>query len=724
VDPERTPRRLSDAPAHERYEILAESGLLDERTHVLKAGDTFAIFDRYGDVRRPRAVRHGLFHGGTRFLSELALYIHDHRPLLLGSGVRDDNQALRVDLTNPDLQRDGQLALPRDAVHVRRRVTLEPGACRVALELRSFAREPVELELRLDYAADYIDVFELRGLRRERRGRELPTRIADHSACLEYEGLDGVVRKTRLHFSPAPQALNERAAFYRVSLKAGEEQRIDLRVECEPSAPPQTPWLARAVASAPQGAPCFRTEIESSSRAFETWLRRSRSDLAMMLTDTPWGPYPYAGVPWFSTPFGRDAIITALATLWIEPAIARSVLRFLAAYQAERDDAAHDCEPGKIVHEMRGGEMAALREIPFARYYGSVDVTPLFLVLAAEYHERTADTELLAELWPQLERAATWIERHGDGDGDGFVEYQRRSPDGLSNHGWKDSRDSISHDSGDLADGAIALCEVQGYVYAAWRGLARLARALGRADGTAWERSAQALRERFARSFWSAPLDMYALALDGRKQPCLVQSSNAGHCLFTGIAAPEHAERLAERFLGEELFSGWGVRTLATSAARYNPMSYHNGSIWPHDNALIAWGLAQYGFMPAAVRILEGLFDASRYFEHGRLPELFCGFPRRAGEGPTLYPVACSPQAWASASPLLLLQAVLGLRIDAAACEVRFTRPSLPAFLSELTLHDLHICEHSVDVRVERIRGTTGITVLQREGPVRVVVEG
>ena len=392
------------------------------------------------------------------------------------------------------------------------------------------------------------------------------------------------------------------------------------------------------------------------------------ADLNMLMTDTPQGRYPYAGIPWYSTTFGRDGLITALQMLWIDPRVARGVLKRLAFYQAKTVDPLADAEPGKILHEMRGGEMAALREVPFAHYYGSVDATPLFVLLAGLYVERTGDEETLAELWPAIEAALRWIDGAGDPDRDGFVEYQRASEQGLANQGWKDSYDAIFHADGRLAEGYIALAEVQGYVFAGKQLAARCAVRLGKDDrARQLEAEAKRLAERFEEAFWCEELGTYALALDGDKQPCRVRTSNAGQLLFSGMVREDRARLVAADLMRPHFFTGWGIRTVARGEARYNPMSYHDGSIWPHDNALIALGLARYGLKHSVEQLFKGLFDAATYMDLRRLPELFCGFRREKGRGPTLYPVACAPQAWASATPFTLLEAALGLEFDAAA---------------------------------------------------------
>ena len=465
------------------------------------------------------------------------------------------------------------------------------------------------------------------------------------------------------------------------------------------------------------------TSIETSNDIFNEVLCQSMADLNMLMTDTPQGRYPYAGIPWYSTTFGRDGLITALQMLWLDPRVAHGVLRRLAYHQAKEVNPLDDAEPGKILHEMRGGEMAALREVPFAHYYGSVDATPLFVLLAGFYVERTDDEKTLAELWPAIEAALRWIDGPGDPDGDGFVEYQRASEQGLANQGWKDSYDAIFHADGRLAEGYIALAEVQGYVFAAKRLAARCAMRLGRREiAQQLELEAKLLADRFEEAFWCEDLGTYALALDGDKKPCKVRSSNAGQLLFSGMIREDRARRVAADLMRPHFFSGWGIRTIALGEARYNPMSYHNGSIWPHDNALIALGLARYGLKHSVEHVFKGLFDAASYMDLRRLPELFCGFRRERHRGPTLYPVACAPQAWASATPFTLLEASLGLEFDAGRREIRLRNPRLPAFLDEVTLHNLQLGETSVDVRVHRHGDDVSLEVLRRRGQIQVSI--
>jgi glycogen debranching enzyme len=591
--------------------------------------------------------------------------------------------------------------------------------------VRNYGDRAVDLRLLILFENDFSDLFEVRGIHRDRRGTATATLRGDEQALLIYQGLDGKTRRTALTFDPKPEQLTTSSAVYELHLAPGEMQPLFLAISCDPAESRPLPFLRGLIAARREmrEQTLERTSVETSNDRFNEILCRSAADLAMLMTDTPQGRYPYAGIPWFSTTFGRDGLITALQMLWWSPEVARGVLRRLAAYQAKTNDPQADAEPGKILHEMRGGEMAALREVPFGLYYGSVDSTPLFVLLAGLYAERTGDTGTIAALWPAIEAALGWIDGPGDRDGDGFVEYYRQTEQGLANQGWKDSHDAVFHADGRLAEGPIALAEVQGYVYAAKRLAARCALRLGHeAAAKTLNAEADRLAVRFEEAFWCPEIETYALALDGDKKPCRVRTSNAGQVLFTGIAAADRAALVAKGLLQTNFFSGWGIRTVARGEARYNPMSYHNGSIWPHDNALIALGLARYDHKQGIETLFNGLFNAATYMEYRRLPELFCGFQRQRGQGPTLYPVACSPQAWASATPFTLLEASLGLQFDPFNGEIRLCNPRLPAFLDEVLLRDLRLGTSSVDLRVRRHGHTVSLDTPRIHGDIRVSI--
>lgn len=691
---------------------------------TLKQGDCFAVLDSHADIGATPGGPDGIFYCDTRYLSHLEMLLNGRQPLLLGSNVRDDNSIFTVDLTNPDIYIDRKLVQTKDMLHVVRTLFLLRGGAYQRLRIQNHGDRPFEVRLSLAFGSDFADLFEVRGLRRERRGTSTID-VAKTDVTLNYQGLDGTRRRTQLRFDPAPDHLSDRAASYGFELQPNECRSIYVTVQCDPGIAEKVslPFRKglRAAFHQHQTASRGMATITSSNDIFNEVVCRSMADLAMLTTETPQGPYPYAGIPWYSTTFGRDGIITALQMLWCDSRVAKGVLRRLAAYQATTFDPLADAEPGKIAHEMRGGEMAALREVPFGLYYGSADATPLFVLLAGLYAEHTGDVETLRELWPNVEAALGWIDGPGDADGDGFVEYRRADEKGLINQGWKDSHDAVFHADGALAQGPIALCEVQGYIYASKRLAARMARRLGmQTRGDALDAQATQLAERFEAAFWCEDIGTYALALDGRKQPCRVRTSNAGQVLFSGIASSEHAEAVMRDLMRPSFFSGWGIRTVARDEPRYNPMSYHNGSVWPHDNALIAAGFARYGHKDAVDRVFKGLFEAATYMDLRRLPELYCGFQRGRQRGPTLYPVACSPQAWAAGTPLSLLQSSLGLEFNPDYNEILLRKPRLPSFIGELTIRNLRLGQSSVDLTLRRHGDDVSLQVLRNEG--RIIV--
>jgi glycogen debranching enzyme len=714
-------------------EVVSESSFYIPMTgpaarprRALKHDDTFVVLDSHGDIGASAGGPDGLFNADTRYLARLELVLDGVQPLLLGSNLRDDNSALTVDLTNPDVYRNDRIVLQKDMLHIVRTVFLWRGTAYQRIGVQNHGETTASFDLTLLFDNDFADLFEVRGERRPRRGIGSSKLLGPADVALEYIGLDGSSRSTAVQFDPRPTRLATNAATYHLDLASQQVTALFVSVACnKPAALKPAPFFRgllahrREMRRSTSGA----TSIETSNHIFNEVLCQSMADLNMLTTETPQGRYPYAGIPWYSTTFGRDGLITALQMLWVDPRVAQGVLKRLAFYQAKTVDPLADAEPGKILHEMRGGEMAALREVPFAQYYGSVDATPLFVLLAGLYVERTGDDATLAELWPAIEAALRWIDGAGDPDQDGFVEYQRASEQGLANQGWKDSYDAIFHADGRLAEGYIALAEVQGYVFAGKHLAARCALRLGLVDkARKLEAEAQRLAERFEDAFWCEEFGTYALALDGAKQPCRVRTSNAGQLLFTGIVRHDRARMVAADLMRPHFFTGWGIRTVARGEARYNPMSYHDGSIWPHDNALIALGLARYGLKHSVEQVFKGLFDAATYMDLRRLPELFCGFQREKRRGPTLYPVACAPQAWASATPFTLLEAALGLEFDAQRGEIRLHNPRLPAFLNEVFLRDLQLGSSSVDLRVRRHGDDVSLEVLRTRGQIQVSI--
>ena len=711
----------------DEYYVRASSALVDDRTRVLKCGDTFAVLNRYGDIEDLGFSQFGLFHAESRHLSRFTLRLNERQPLLLGSTVREDNAFLSVDVTNVDTALHTEDSVPRGTVHIFRLQFLGTGTHYEHLRILNYGLEPVRLALLFQFDADFADIFEVRGTKRERKGERLQDHVDGSAAILAYKGLDGVFRRTHLEFSPRPTSLTTREALFRITLEPQQETSIYSTVACQRDAstngvvPFQTAF--RSLKTESERARGEECQITTSSESFNSWLNRSSADLRMLIDNNPEGPYPYAGVPWFSTVFGRDGIITALECLWTSPRIAESVLKYLAETQATEEIPEQDAEPGKILHEMRRGEMAVTKEVPFGRYYGSVDSTPLFVMLAGAYLQRTGDVSLVKELWPNIKCALQWMDTYGDCDGSGFVQYEQRASKGLVQQGWKDSNDSVFHADGSMAEPPIALCEVQGYAYAAKRAGAQLARALQEPEfAQILDAAAEKLQGQFEEAFWCEELGSYALALDGHKKQCRVRASNAGHALFSRIASKQHAAAAAASLMSDHSFCGWGVRTVAAGEPRYNPMSYHNGSVWPHDNALIALGFSYYGLQDYVAQILEGLHDASRHVELHRLPELFCGFHKRPDtSGPTLYPVACSPQAWAAGSVYMLLEACLGLSVRGAARQICFTNPSLPSNLNEVRIQNLRIGDASADFRIHRDGHAIKVEILRKAGNVEIV---
>jgi glycogen debranching enzyme len=699
------------------FYIQATASIQERWPRTLKHGDMFGLFDRLGDIVNPGLTPGGLFLGDTRHLSELKLMIDGQRPLYLSSAIEDDNVVLHVDITNPDLYLDEALVFPRETLHVRRSRFLWQSTLYERVAVHNFDVTSRRCWISIEVDADFRDLFEIRGLVRKRRGKITTEKSNTGTLLFRYDGLDNVIRKTEVQFERPPTAIKDQRVDYKIDLAPGAVETLVFRIQCEANADPTVPYsipyraARREAFESTVHCAHVTCEAELPNKMFE----RANADLRMLISKTAYGLYPYAGTPWFSTPFGRDGIITALQTLWLDPSIAKGVLAYLAATQAKDDNPKADAQPGKILHETRRGEMATLGEVPFGQYYGSVDGTPLFVLLAARYFDRTQDIETLRAIWPNIEAALRWIDIYGDPRQRGFTEYLRASKSGLANQGWKDSRDSVFHSDGQLAEGAIALCEVQGYVYAAKAGLAKVARLLGNtARAQALESQANDLRLRFEQAYWCEELCTYAIALDGEGRQCRVQTSNAGQVLFSGIASQEHAEQVAHTLMKPSGYSGWGIRTLSSTSARYNPMSYHNGSIWPHDNALIALGFSKYGLKREAALLFEGVFDVASRMDQMRLPELFCGFPRRRDTAPTLYPVACSPQAWASVVPVAMLEACLGLCCDYEKNEVRFEKPTLPSFLNELRITNLEIGKSKMDLEIHRHGEEVVITPIRR----------
>jgi len=740
--------------------------------HILKHDNLFVLSDAYGDIHVDgRGL--GMYSGDTRVLSTYDLRLNGLRPVVLRAGPAADYRGT-IQLTNPDYlqspsdaQDGSEIVLRRQSLGlVRERVVGDGFGERISVQNYTTAPERARLTLRLD--ADYADIFELRGFVRPQRGERLAT-VGDGSEIeFGYRGVDGDVRRTFVRISPAMSLVDSDGRAPQsgpitleldTMLPPGERVTLTVDIWAEvPRGAFETQASAESVAAdAPaedddaleagqeedvptasrpsisaDGPFAMHRAWRSSSASIETTdvlaeraLERASADLRMLLNSGPaeGERYVAAGVPWFSCLFGRDSLITSLQLLCVRPQIARSTLSILARLQATEVDDWRDAQPGKILHELREGELARAGEIPHAPYFGTVDATPLWLMLLDEYERWTGDAELVERLWPNALAALRWMDDYGDIDGDGLIEYERHSRRGLLNQGWKDSGDAIRNRNGTRAEGPIALVEVQGYAYAARRGLARLARLRGD-DGlaAAQEEAAERLRVRFEDAFWMDDAGTYAMALDGAKKHVDAIASNAGHALWTGICSPDRAARTARVLTGPGMWSGWGIRTLSSETIGYNPIGYHLGTVWPHDNGICAAGFARYGLFDEARLVAGTLLEATQHFREARLPELFCGFERERSPLPVPYPVACSPQAWAAGSLFHLVSATLGMQPNAREHRLELLRPALPASLPSLRMRNLRIGDALVDLEFATQDGSISVEVLRRTGELDVVV--
>src|SRR6202158_5414753 len=638
------------------YYVLASSLASRRTTRVLAAARVFAIFDSSGDIVDSPLEALGFFHSDTRHLNRFEMLVAGETPYYLNSYLGNDREQFRATLTNADLRnQDDAIQLARNSIRIERGWVLRGSALYHRVTLRNYVRTPIDIELDFFYGVDFADVFEVRGIRRERRGEMLPPTIDGDRVVLRYLGLDKVERTSELQFSSAPAAISEERATFKLHLETDQNRELEFRVTAGASTRPSPAKRAAhdnfAVALSERQAELAAgrddwATISSSNGTFTSLLRRAMVDLTSLISQTGDTAFTMAGIPWFATLFGRDSIITALSILPFHPKLAIRTLKTLASVQGTKVDEARDEQPGKIVHEIRAGEMAATGEIPFGRYYGSVDSTPLFLWLYGRCIEVTGDLALADQLWPNARRAIEWIEHYGDRDGDGYVEYLRETRRGLANQGWKDSFDAIFHRDGQLARPPIALAEVEAYVYAACTTVSGVAARLGHREiAERLAARASALKRVFERDFWLDEEGMIALALDADKRPCRVMTSNGAHCLATGLIDGDRAYAMCKRLLDDDMYSGLGIRTLSRHERRYNPMSYHNGSVRPHDSAIAAMGLARGGDHAGVITVLEGLFDASTHLQCTSLPDLFCGFRREPSLGPVPYPVAWQPQA-------------------------------------------------------------------------------
>lgn len=734
------PPLASSATDERRHRVRERILTQPEASHVARStnaivlahGEIFMLSLSNGDI--PWNMPHGLglFHRDCRFLDAYTLSLNGR---LLTPLDADDSQGFRTrhHLANRELRgEDDTLIAPKNTIAVTRERVIRGSGCRETLTLHNYGRSSATVVIELHFRAKFEDIFVLRGFSNGPRGMMLPATVLDDHVDLGYHGADQRVRTLSIAFSSRPSQLTDDCARFDLTLVPEDEWTVDVtfspRIHDSPPAraadgrlhesPPKNGerWLERMETVWLDGS----TEIHTSHPMFDRALNRSRIDLGRLRSKLDGLHYYAAGLPWFGTLFGRDAALTAMLTLPFESRTAADTLRLLARYQATAHDEFRDAEPGKILHEMRRGELAHVEAIPQSpAYYGSIDATLLFLILLAEYLHWSGDLALARELRPHVDAALRWIDESADHDHDGYLDYVGEYEHGLINQGWKDSGNAIVTADGERAEPPIALCEVQGYLYRAWRQTARWLRALDDGDtADDLDRRAQALRDRFARDFWSEELGCYLMGLQRGGRPLSIVSSNAGQVLWSGIAIEGHARRVAARLLAPDMFSGWGVRTLSSEARAYNPLGYHLGTVWPHDNALIVGGLLRYGLVDSALTVMTAIFEAAAELRRQRLPELYCGHPRdRNVPRPVSYPVACSPQAWAAAALPAMLASMLGLQPDAAAERLALVRPTLPEWLASVTLRRMRIGRAVVDITFTRNRdGSADAEADVREG--------
>ncbi|HSP55404.1 MAG TPA: glycogen debranching N-terminal domain-containing protein [Dehalococcoidia bacterium] len=693
---------------------------------VIRERDLFLLTDTSGRIPSGNTNGYGLYYHDTRYLSTYDLSFSNGRLMVLLATAELGFSSEHV-LTNFRMEDLQGRSLPDGSVEIHRTRVLED-VLEETIQVTNYNSFDIAIKLVLNVAADFADVFVVRGYQPEKSVEPCAASWEDHSLRMTYKGADGHTRQTSVSFSPTPDATTTDqgggSASFLVKLRPRQHEIIRILYTMDGRI--DTPrGVARFAIVEKEYAQWLRkaTRVKTDNDFFDAVLSRSLADLRMLWNHEQLeGGYVAAGTPWFDTLFGRDTAIVGLQTLWLKPDLARQCLGSLARHQGKKFDPWRDEEPGKILHELRIGEMTQAGELPFSPYFGSVDSTPLFLLLAGEYFQWTADVEMMKHLETNIRAALHWIDTYGDIDKDGYVEYEKRSARGLVNQGWKDSTDSLIHADGSLLRPPIALVEVQGYVYAALRKLAPVFEALGDPETASQllERAA-ALRERFVRDFWLKE-GFFALALGGDHRPSASITTNPGHALWTGIATPQQAKHVVPRFMKKDLFSGWGLRTLSTESPRYNPQGYHLGTVWPHDNSIVASGFKRYGFEPELNLVATALFEAARSFPYYRLPELFGGTPRSAHHAPVPYPVACRPQAWAAGAFPLITQSILGLSANAPGATLNIVRPVLPAWLHAVALHGLRVGGAEADLFFERRGQDVAVQVVDVRGDLQVKV--
>ncbi len=741
--------RLTKVPPPVEPKIAyPEPHLSNAEILALVRGKTFFTANQMGNLMPPGAPHIGLFRDDTRYLSQLELQINGYPPVVLSYSTEGAYVA-RMELTVKGTVGGEGLDIPVNTIYVHREQLLETDVLYDVIHIENFYQESAKLSVEINYDADFMDIFQVRGMLRDTSGQYYAPVVTNERINFVYQGLDNRVRTTSIRFAPTPAKVENKTARWEIELAPLGRTQITTTIHAH-SETDQS--LSRAAESSFGNSKRSKVQVaqrdalqEPLSRLrgeYDTWLNdctrfHSNNEIfdAMLATSTEdfyalqipdkAGTAIAAGVPWFAALFGRDSLIASFQSLILNPVLAQGTLRVLAFHQGRETRADRDEEPGKIMHEMRSGEMTETGEVAFGMNYGSVDATPLFLILLSEYHRWTGDDDLIRELAKPLRLAVEWLLNYAEIDGDCLIEYQRKTPKGLFNQGWKDSGDANMFADGRIAQPPIALIEVQGYAIKALSEAVVVLEFLGENElSHKSAKRSQTIRELLDPMFWMEDKQFYAMALDRDKQRLEVIASNPGHLLFSGVIAHERAERVVKKLVGEGMFSGWGIRTLSHNERTFNPMSYHRGSVWPHDNSLIGYGMAGYGFHREAGRIFTALYEAALHFRDYRLPELFCGIQRRDRGEPVQYPVSCSPQAWASGSPLLLLTAMLGLRPEASRHRLRIVNPHLPEFLDFLRIENLRICDSRITLEFQRQGERTFCNVIGVQGePVAISID-
>ncbi|MFZ0817131.1 MAG: glycogen debranching N-terminal domain-containing protein [Candidatus Sulfotelmatobacter sp.] len=701
---------------------------------VIKDEEVFFLCDRSGNVPVGNQQGFGLYYHDCRFLRGYELSIGG-MPLNSLASTSEHGFMSEFVLTNPDLQQPDESPLPKQSIgiHWQRIINSAELSLKDIITCTNYKHSPLQFVLSFHFAAGFEDVFQIRGLQPEKIGRRGKPTWQSGSLFFQYNGADGLYRSLRISLAPKTSRIRRDGVDLELSLAPNENKQVRISLAISESNKKKQPAALRS--SKPDANRLTRDlhqdiddwvkkhcEVKSNSPLLNDVFQRSILDLRILRTSLDDHEYFSAGLPWYGALFGRDSAISSLQSLAFEPRIAEHTLRLLAKFQGAEVNEWRDEQPGKILHEYRVGELAHLNEIPQTPYYGSVDSTPLFLILVAQHAKWTGDLTLFHELKRPIESAFNWIRKYGDESGNGYLEYKSKSKKGLGNQGWKDSGDAIVNSDGSLALPPIALVEVQGYVYLAKMTVAELYdRAGDRSAAEGLRDEARQLRTHFERDFWLKEKGIYALALQAGKNPAAVVSSNAGQALWSGMVDAARAKRTVEQLMSRETFSGWGVRTLSSAESRYNPVGYHLGTVWPHDNSIIAAGFRKYGFDDAACRIFAGIVEASKHFERRRLPEVFAGFSRDEFPIPVRYPIACHPQAWAAGTMPFMLESLLGLVPNAFENHLQIVRPVLPEFVHSLELRRLRIGKATVDLSFNRKSdGSLAADVIKVDGKLDV----